>query len=63
MPKPLTHSREDNEVHTFPKGISPKANTIVQREFKLAYYDSAVNCFNHYTMKTSPLIYLGVNRN
>ena len=31
----LTHSWEDKGVHTFPKGISPKVNIIVQQEFEL----------------------------
>ena len=29
-------------------------NVIVQLEFELAYYDSAVHCFNHYTTRTPP---------
>ena len=41
----LTHSWEDKGVHTFPKGICPKVNAI-------AYYDSAVQRFNHYTTRT-----------
>ena len=50
----LTHSWEDKGVHTFPKGICPKVNVIARLEYKLAYYDSAVYCFNHYTMRTPP---------
>ena len=50
----LTHSWEDKGVHTFPKGICPKVNIIVRLEYELAYYDSAVNRFNHYTMRTPP---------
>ena len=45
----LTDSWEDKEVHTFPKGICPKVNVIARLEFELAYYDSAVHRFNHYT--------------
>ena len=30
----------------------PKVNVIVQLEFDLVYYDSAVQCFNHYAMGT-----------
>ena len=36
-------------VHTFPKGLCPKVNIIVQLEFELTYYDSAVQRFNHHT--------------
>ena len=45
----LTHSWEDKGVHTFPKGICPKVNVIARLEYELAYYDSAVHRFNHYT--------------
>ena len=57
MPKPfsyLTHSWEDKGVHTVPKGICPKVNIIARLENELAYYDSAVHRFNHYTTRTSP---------
>ena len=33
--------------HTFSKGITPKENVIMQREFKLAYYDVSVQHFSH----------------
>ena len=63
MPKPfslkwyyLTHSWEDKGVHTFPKGICPKGNVIARLEYELAYYDFAVNRFNHYTTRTFPFI-------
>ena len=36
----------------FPKGIYPKVNEIARLEYELAYYDSAVHRFNHYTTKT-----------
>ena len=39
-------------VHTFPKGIFPKVNVIARLEYELAYYDSAVHRFNHYTTRT-----------
>ena len=62
MPKPfsekkqywyyLTHSWEDKEIHTFPKGICPKVNTIVRLEYEHAYYDSAVHRFNYYITRT-----------
>ena len=51
----LTHSWEDKGVHTFPKGICPKVNVIARLEHELAYYDSAVHRFNHYTTMTPPL--------
>ena len=53
----LTHSWEDKEVHTFPKGICPKVNIIARLENELAYYDSAVHRFNHNTMRTPPIMY------
>ena len=46
----LTHSWEDNGVHTFP--ICPKVNVIAWLEYELAYHDSAVHRFNHYTTRT-----------
>ena len=39
---------------TFPKVIYPKLNVIAQLEFKLAYYNSAIQCYNYYTMRTIP---------
>ena len=48
----LTHSWEDKGVHIFPKGICPKVNVIARLEYELAYFDSAVNRFNHYTTRT-----------
>ena len=50
----LTHSWEDKGVHTFPKVICPKVNVIARLEYELAYYDSAVYRFNHYTTRTPP---------
>ena len=50
----LTHSWEDKGVHIFPNGICPKVNVIARLEYELAYYDSAVNRFNHYTTRTPP---------
>ena len=43
-------------VHTFPKDICPKVNEISRLEYELAYYDSAVHRFNHYTKTTPPLM-------
>ena len=59
MPKPFSEknsSGEDKEVHTFPKGICPKVNVIARLEFELAYYDSEVHRFNHYSTRTPPHI-------
>ena len=50
----LTHSWEDKEVHTFPKGICLKVRVIARLEFELAYYDSAAYRFNHYTTSAPP---------
>ena len=47
----LTHRWEDKGFHTFPKGICLKVN-IARLEFKLMHYDSAVQCFNHFTTGT-----------
>ena len=44
-----------------PKGICLKVNVIAQLGYKLAYYNSAVHCFNHYTTRTpldSVLVFL-----
>ena len=53
----LTHSWEDKGVHTFPKGICPKVNVIARLEYELAYYDSAVHRFNHYTTRKAEVYY------
>ena len=42
--------------HTFPKGFSLKMNLIVRLEFKLAYFEAAVQYLSHYATKT-PLEY------
>ena len=41
-------------------GICLNVKVIARLEFELAYYDSAVHLFNHYTTRTHPWI-LGVN--
>ena len=42
-----------------PQDICPKMNVIARPEFKLEYYDSAVECFNHYTTGTeTPCMYI-----
>ena len=48
----LTHSWEGKEVHAFPKGICLKVNVRARLVFELDYYDSAVQCFHHYTTRT-----------
>ena len=47
---------EDKGVYTFPKCICPKVNIIARLGYKLAYYNSTVHCFNHYTMRKPPTI-------
>ena len=56
----LTHSWEDKGVHTFPKSICPKGNVLARLVYELAYYDSAVHRFNHYTTRTPPLLILSL---
>ena len=45
---------EDERVHTFSNGISPKFNIKPWLEFELANYDIAIQHVNHHTMETSP---------
>ena len=47
----------DKAVHAFPKCICPKVNVIARLEFELAYYDSAVQRFKHYTTRRPPLFF------
>ena len=51
----LTHSWEDKGVHTFPKGICSKVNIIARLGYELTYYESADQCFMHYTTKPLPM--------
>ena len=44
---------QDKGFHTFPKGISPKVNIMAWLEFELAYYNYAVQHFNHYNTNNS----------
>ena len=48
----LIHSWENKGVHIFPKRICLKVNVIAWLEFELAYYDSVVHRFNHFTTRT-----------
>ena len=49
----LTRSLEDKGFHAFPKGICPKVNETALLEFEPAYYDFAVQRFNHYSTEWS----------
>ncbi len=42
------------DVHLLFMGICLKVNLIARLENELAYYDSAVHRFNHYTPRTPP---------
>ena len=52
----LANSWEDNRVHTFLKGISPKVNAITRLEFEPVNLDVAVQYQSHYTTGTSPVV-------
>ena len=54
----LTHRWEVKRVHTFLMGIYRKANVITRWVFELAYYDAAVQRFNHYATMTPPFMLL-----
>ena len=43
----LTHTWRDKEFHTPPEAMSPKVNIIAQLEFKLVYFEPAVQHFSH----------------
>ena len=45
MPYPFSLKNSSDTI--YPKDICSKVNVIGQLEFELAYYDSAVNRFNH----------------
>ena len=46
----------DKGFHTFPKGISPKVNVIVQLEFELTHYNVLVQHISH---GNAPLLSMG----
>ena len=48
----------DKGVQTFPNGICPKGNVIAQLESELAYYNSTVHRFNHYTTRAHSRTFL-----
>ena len=39
-------------AYTFPKGISPKVNVIVQPVIELTYFKAAVQHFSYYITRT-----------
>ena len=74
MPKPLSLKNSSGTISPiagritgfipFPRGICPKVNVIARLEYELAYYDSAVHRFNHYTTRTPPLfLFEGIKEN
>ena len=44
--------------NAFLQSISPKINIIVQVDFKLTYFEAAVQHFRHYNMETPTLIFI-----
>ena len=58
-PTPMEYATSASlEWHVWPGrrsiyNISPKMNVIARMEFKLAYYNSTVQRFNHYTTRTT----------
>ena len=58
----LTYMWKDKAVHTFLKSICPKVNVIARLEYELAYCDSAVHRFNHYTTRTPFVIWARGNK-
>ena len=42
---------EEKEINIFPCGICPKLKVIARLRFELAYYDIAIQRFNHYTTR------------
>ena len=44
---PKVSLKKNNRFHTFPKGISPKVNIIVQLEFELAYINVTIQHIGH----------------
>ena len=47
----LSYCWVNKGVYTFPKGISPKVNTMVRLEFELAYYEAVAQHFRYYASK------------
>ena len=58
----LTRSWEGKVVKTFHKSICPKVNLIARLEFELAYYESVVHRFNHYSQRKISIIDINENR-
>ena len=61
FPMSISHIRVSWVCYTFPRGICPKMNVITRLEYELAYYDSTVYRFNHYTTRTPPYTYCNLN--
>ena len=48
----VTHNWKNKGFYTFLKGISPKANVIMQLELKFAYYDITIQHMSYYAIET-----------
>ena len=58
----LNYCYESNRVNTFLMNICPKENVIAWLEFKLAYFEAAVQHIRHYFTKNSlPIRKLAIN--
>ena len=51
----MLYNKGDKEVHTFPKGISPKVNVTVWLESELVYFAAVVLHVSHYNARTPPV--------
>ena len=56
-----TQNLEDEGVHTFPKGISPKVNVIAQMEFDITRYDIAGQYVSHYATVILRVYYTSIS--
>ena len=56
MPKPFSYKNSSGTISPIAGRIRgfTKVNVIARLEYELAYYDSAVHRFNHYTTRTPP---------
>ena len=64
MPKPFSLKNSSGTIQPiagmirvfipFPRVFAWKVSVIARLEYELAYYDSAVHRFNHYTTRTPP---------
>ena len=46
---PMQKNSCDTKVYSFSNDISPKVDVITRLELELAYFEAAVQHFNHYT--------------